>query len=197
MEGRTPARPGRHTAGPDHRRHRTVLGGAVRPPENRNVQLPDRAIKGRRQGISPACILCYLPRVNFPWTIHIGSAAIPAHALFETAAFFTGFRYFLFLRRRKGDNFDSQQRGWIILGALFGALAGSRLLGALEQPVQWAQSPHPWLYLYANKTVLGGFLGGLFGVEAVKKLIGERRASGDLFVYPMLLALIIGRIGCF
>ncbi|HZH96830.1 MAG TPA: prolipoprotein diacylglyceryl transferase family protein, partial [Flavisolibacter sp.] len=30
-----------------------------------------------------------------------------------------------------------------------------------------------------------------------KKLMGEHRSSGDLFVYPMILALIIGRIGCF
>ncbi|MDX1938440.1 MAG: prolipoprotein diacylglyceryl transferase, partial [Flavihumibacter sp.] len=33
--------------------------------------------------------------------------------------------------------------------------------------------------------------------ELVKKIIGEKQASGDLFVYPMLLALFIGRIGCF
>jgi phosphatidylglycerol---prolipoprotein diacylglyceryl transferase len=53
------------------------------------------------------------------------------------------------------------------------------------------------LYFYFNKTVLGGFLGGLFGVELVKKIIGEKNASGDLFTYPMILGLIIGRIGCF
>ncbi len=28
-------------------------------------------------------------------------------------------------------------------------------------------------------------------------MVGEKKASGDLFVYPILLALIIGRIGCF
>ena len=48
-----------------------------------------------------------------------------------------------------------------------------------------------------NKTVVGGFLGGLFGVEITKKMIGEKKSSGDLFVKPILLALIIGRIGCF
>ena len=52
-------------------------------------------------------------------------------------------------------------------------------------------------YMYNNKTVVGGFLGGLFGVELTKKIIGEKKSSGDLFVYPMILALIIGRIGCF
>jgi prolipoprotein diacylglyceryltransferase len=44
---------------------------------------------------------------------------------------------------------------------------------------------------------LGGLLGGLFGVELVKKLINEKSNSGDLFTYPLILAMIIGRMGCF
>ena len=40
-------------------------------------------------------------------------------------------------------------------------------------------------------------LGGLAGVELIKKTIKEKLASGDLFTYPIILALIIGRIGCF
>jgi phosphatidylglycerol:prolipoprotein diacylglycerol transferase len=40
-------------------------------------------------------------------------------------------------------------------------------------------------------------LGGLIGVETIKKIIGEKSSSGDLFTYPLLLAIIIGRIGCF
>lgn len=40
-------------------------------------------------------------------------------------------------------------------------------------------------------------MGGLAGVELVKYCIGEKTASGDLFTYPIILALIIGRIGCF
>ena len=34
-------------------------------------------------------------------------------------------------------------------------------------------------------------------VELIKKLPVKTKASGDLFVYPLMLALIIGRIGCF
>jgi phosphatidylglycerol:prolipoprotein diacylglycerol transferase len=59
------------------------------------------------------------------------------------------------------------------------------------------QAKNPFVYIYQHKTVVGGFLGGLFGVELVKKIIGEDHASGDLFTYPMILALAIGRIGCF
>lgn len=48
-----------------------------------------------------------------------------------------------------------------------------------------------------NKTIVGGMLGGLIGVELVKKRIGVTISSGDLMVYPLILAMIIGRIGCF
>ncbi len=58
-------------------------------------------------------------------------------------------------------------------------------------------APDKLQYLWGNKTLVGGLLCGLFGVELVKKLIGEHQRSGDLFVYPLLLGMIIGRLGCF
>ena len=119
------------------------------------------------------------------------------HNIMEPAAFFTGFRYFIYLRHKEGDPIETTHRTSIFIGAVFGALLGSRLIGGLENPPALFHSRHILLYFYENKTVLGGFLGGLWGVELIKKRIGERQASGDLFVYPILLALIIGRIGCF
>ena len=133
----------------------------------------------------------------FPFAFHLGSLSISVHAVMETLAFFLGFRYFLYLRRKQGDAFSSSSRLWVIIGAIFGALIGSRLVGSLERPYELSMTNNLFDYIYNNKTVVGGFLGGLFGVEWVKKIIGEKRSSGDLFVYPMLLALIIGRIGCF
>ena len=135
--------------------------------------------------------------MNFPIQIEVGSASIPLHTVLETAGIFIGFRYFLHLRKKRNDVIEQQNRIWIIIGAIFGALLGSRLLGALENPVAWMASENPFLYFYQNKTVVGGFLGGLVGVELVKKYIGEKKASGDLFVFPMILALVIGRMGCF
>lgn len=139
----------------------------------------------------------YFQKMNFPVYIEIGSAKILLHSLLEPIAFFTGFRYYLYLRKKQGDVIGEDNRTWIIIGAIFGALAGSRLVGGLENPVQLNQSENVLLHFYTNKTVLGGLLGGLFGVEAVKKLVGEKKASGDLFTYPLILALIIGRVGCF
>lgn len=141
----------------------------------------------------------FLPfnRLTFPYYIPVGSSRMPLHSVTEFLAFFAGFRYFIWLQKRKKDVIPSQQRTWIVIASLFGALFGSRLLGGLENPPELVSSGNIFLYFYQNKTVLGGFLGGLLAVEITKKIIGERRASGDLFVYPIMLALIIGRTGCF
>lgn len=135
--------------------------------------------------------------MEFPITLQFGNFSLTLHAVLETAAFFIGFRYFLYLRRRQKDVIQSSNRIWIIIGAIFGALIGSRLLGSLERPYELFLTDELLLYIYSNKTVVGGFLGGLIGVELAKKIIGEKRASGDLFTYPMILALCIGRVGCF
>jgi prolipoprotein diacylglyceryltransferase len=110
---------------------------------------------------------------------------------------FIGFRYYLYLKKKKGDLINSSNRLSIIIGATLGAFLGSRLIGGLENPTALLQSKNIFGYFYGNKTIVGGLLGGLFGVELIKRLIKEKKPSGDLFTYPIILALIIGRIGCF
>lgn len=44
---------------------------------------------------------------------------------------------------------------------------------------------------------MGGLFGGLIGVEISKKIINEKLSSGDLFTFPIIVGIIIGRIGCF
>lgn len=135
--------------------------------------------------------------MNFPVYIEIGSLKLLLHTILEPVGMFMGFRYFLFLRKKEGDKITTERRLWIIIGAIFGAVMGSRLLGGFENPAALLSAKNPLLYIYQNKTVLGGFLGGLLGVELTKFFLGEKRSSGDLFTYPIILALIIGRMGCF
>lgn len=135
--------------------------------------------------------------MQFPVVFHLGPLAVSAHVVFEMMAFFIGFRYFLFLRKRSGDTIMEENRIWIFIGATAGALLGSRLLGALESPSALWLSQNPLLFLFSSKTIVGGLLGGLAGVEGVKTFIGETRSSGDLFTYPLILGMLIGRIGCF
>jgi phosphatidylglycerol:prolipoprotein diacylglycerol transferase len=119
------------------------------------------------------------------------------HVLFESLGMVVGFRYFIWLRQRQPDRINDRNRIWVMIGAAFGALVFSRLVGALENPPNLLHTRHPLLYLYANKTIVGALLGGLLAVEITKKIIHERNSSGDLFTYPLILAIMIGRIGCF
>lgn len=122
----------------------------------------------------------------------------PVHTIFEVAAFFIGFRYYLFLKKKQGDSIPMINRIWIIVGATAGALVGSRVVGAMEDP-SWLHHPD-WKSIFIafnSKTIVGGLYGGLFGVELTKYFLKEKNRSGDLFVFPIMLALIIGRIGCF
>lgn len=135
--------------------------------------------------------------MQFPFSIHLFNRTIPWHQVLEPLAFFIAFRYYLYLKKKRGDAIESEHRLWILVGATFGAVLGSRIIGGLEDIPAMMASSNKLIYFYQNKTVLGGFLGGLLGTEAIKKAIGEKKSSGDLFVYPILLGLIIGRVGCF
>ena len=121
---------------------------------------------------------------------------INIHLIFEYLAFFIAFRYYLWLRRSTDDPISSGNRLSIILGAIVGALLGSRLVGYLENPMITIHVD-TLMRLLNTKSIMGGLLGGLLGVEASKKIIHEKQSSGDLFTYPIILGIMIGRVGCF
>ncbi|PTQ96885.1 prolipoprotein diacylglyceryltransferase [Mucilaginibacter yixingensis] len=132
--------------------------------------------------------------MHFPVDIPLGKSSIPAHLICETLAYFLGYRYYAYLRRKTVDVISEANRLIIFCGAAFGAIIGAHLVGVLEKPNEFK---FDLVYLIANKTITGGFLGGLVAVELTKKAIGVKPSSGDLMVYPLILAMIIGRTGCF
>lgn len=132
--------------------------------------------------------------MKFPVTFGFESVE-PIHYFFEVLAFFVGVRLYYYLKKHTIDPISNINRLWILVGAMLGALLGSRIIAALETPSQLFEMT--WLTFYQNKTVAGGFFGGLFGVELIKKIIGEKTSSGDLYVIPIIVAVFIGRIGCF
>lgn len=133
--------------------------------------------------------------MTFPIQLNLFGDAVNLHIIFETLAFFVGVRLYYYLKKGIVDPIANINRLWILLGAMLGALIGSRVIAMLETPAEILHQT--WLSFYQNKTVAGGFLGGLFGVEIIKKIIGEKTASGDIYVIPIIVALFIGRIGCF
>jgi phosphatidylglycerol:prolipoprotein diacylglycerol transferase len=135
--------------------------------------------------------------MQFPVDISVGNFSISSHLLFETLGFVIAYRFYVSLRKKNGDLIPSSNRAIIMIAGAAGGFLFSRVIGALEYPLAFFHSSHPALYFYSDKTIVGGLLGGLIAIEIAKKIIGEKKSSGDLFTYPIILGLIIGRIGCF
>lgn len=133
----------------------------------------------------------------FPINIHVGDKEISTHLVMEITSIFVGVRYYYFLRKRTRDSISDIDRLKIFAAVCFGALLGSRLVGVFEQPLAFFNSTNKFIFIFSNKTIVGGLLGGLISVEITKKIIGVNASSGDIMTYPLLLGLILGRIGCF
>ncbi|PZP48989.1 MAG: diacylglyceryl transferase [Pseudopedobacter saltans] len=137
--------------------------------------------------------------LDYPVRFYIGNHEILLHTFLEGVGIFVGMRLYYFFKRRKKDTvkLSTNTSLSLLAGATLGAFLGSHLLGCLENVPQWMASPNKKAYFLGNMTVVGGFLGGLMGVELAKMIVGEKSKTGDLFTYPLIVALIIGRIGCF
>jgi phosphatidylglycerol:prolipoprotein diacylglycerol transferase len=120
------------------------------------------------------------------------------HLVLEACAYFAGFRYFIFLRRgTQGALFAPNDALWVCAGAIFGAAVGSKIVFWLQYSdyvlAHWREPA----VLFGGKTIVGGLFGGVIGVELVKHLRGISHSTGDLFVFPLMLGMMIGRLGCF
>ena len=134
--------------------------------------------------------------MTIPFEPQLFGIKINIHLILEYLAFFIAFRYYLWLRKKSIDTISNSNRLSIILGAVTGALIGSRLFGFLENPTISLNYTNIIL-LFNSKTIMGGLFGGLLGVEIAKVIILEKQSSGDLFTFPIILGILIGRIGCF
>lgn len=136
--------------------------------------------------------------MNFPVELHFLGRSIPAHGVFEVLAYIVGFQAYLLLRRRQRDRaMPVEQNLWLIVGCVFGALIGSKLLAWLESPGEYWSHRHDPAVWFGGKTIVGGLLGGWIGVEITKRMLGITQRTGDLFVMPLVLGIGIGRIGCY
>lgn len=138
------------------------------------------------------------PSWHFPIIFNFWGWHVPIHPVCDMLAYFLGFRLYLFLKKRSSEPQPSwEQSAWIFVGCIFGALIGAKLLAWAEAPgFYWAlrNDPHFW---FGGKTIVGGLLGGWIGIEIAKKAMGITSSTGDLCVYPLILGMCIGRIGCF
>jgi len=144
--------------------------------------------------------------MDFPHYLYLAGQRLHPHPVFEMLAYFSGFQLFLFLRKRweklplrEGPSpvvpFNLQIA--LLFACGFGAFFGSKLLAWLESPTHFWAHKHELAAWAGGKTIVGGLLGGWLGIEIAKKIVGVRASTGDLVVFPLLLAISVGRIGCF
>jgi phosphatidylglycerol:prolipoprotein diacylglycerol transferase len=131
--------------------------------------------------------------MSFPVYIPIGPWQIHPHLFFETLSYFIGFRVYLALRRRAGDTVIVPYRWATLSCAAAGAALGARILAWLADPNATYDLQS---VLLGGKTIVGGLIGGLIGVELVKLAMGIRRSTGDLYAPALAVAIAVGRVGC-
>ncbi|WP_257447856.1 prolipoprotein diacylglyceryl transferase [Archangium lipolyticum] len=135
--------------------------------------------------------------MTFPVFIPLGPWRLHPHLVFEALAYFLAARLFFWLKRRWADPLQPATRLGVVAGAALGAGLGSRLVHVLDELPLWAAGQVTSLQLLTGKSLVGGLLGGLLGVEIAKRMLGETRSTGDLFVLPLCLGIFLGRLGCF
>ena len=135
--------------------------------------------------------------MHFPVYIDVAGVRIHPHLLFESLAYLAGLLALLWQRRRYGDSVADPARWSVITAAVAGGAIGSKLMYLLEDPAATIQHGRDAFYLMGGKSIVGGLVGGLIAVELVKRYLGEKRSTGDLFAIPLALGIAIGRIGCF
>lgn len=134
--------------------------------------------------------------MDFPVTFQIFGKTILAHPVFETLGVFLAMRYYFYLKRKSPEKLSFNISAAILIGATAGALIGSKLIGNLENPHVLFENFNLKRF-WTNNTIVGGLAFGLMGVELAKKMVSHKESTGDLIVFPLILAMIIGRIGCF
>jgi phosphatidylglycerol:prolipoprotein diacylglycerol transferase len=124
-------------------------------------------------------------------------AAGAAHTAFEWFAIFIGARLYLRSGKTSLRELGATRNYAVVLGCIVGAAIGNKAVHWIHHADHWPLlRESPWLIL-RGQSIVGGLLGGLIGVELGKLYAGVTESTGDRFVVPILVGLIIGRIGCF
>lgn len=137
--------------------------------------------------------------MTWPLTFHLLGLRVPAHQAFETLGYFVAGRvYFATRQKTLARPLPLEATLWLLVGAIFGAWIGSKLLAWAEMPEHYlAIARANPLGLLGGKTIVGGLLGGWAGIEIAKRALRITQSTGDAFVWPLAIGTAIGRLGCF
>jgi phosphatidylglycerol:prolipoprotein diacylglycerol transferase len=99
------------------------------------------------------------------------------------------------VRRSQGAlRLSALEKGALALGAFCGGMIGAKFALLLIDPrASWEFAD----LFDGGKTILGGLLGGYFGVELAKWALELKVKTGDTFAAPVAASVAVGRVGCF
>ena len=135
--------------------------------------------------------------IHFPVTFDFFGNQVLLHPVLESVGIFIAMRMYYFLKRKSTDETTLVNSLSILIGATAGALLGSKIVGNLENPAHIFSPGFTFIKFWTSNTIVGGLAFGLIGVELTKKIIGSKKSTGDLMIFPLITAMCIGRIGCF
>lgn len=133
--------------------------------------------------------------MTFPVWIPLGPWKVHPHLVLEALAYAAGFR--LYLTTRRAERLTDAQNHAVIAGAVAGAAIGSKALAWFVDPAYLWAHRFDMAFWLGGKTIVGGLLGGLIGVELAKKESGVAFSTGDDLTLPLVVGMAIGRVGCF
>lgn len=136
--------------------------------------------------------------MSFPAYIHLWGYSLHPHPVFELLGYSLGFQFYrISIKGQKVQQTTLIEGVWILIGCIIGGLLGSKVLAWAESfHYFWSHRTDPRLLL-SGKTIVGGLLGGWAGVEMAKYFLNIRSRTGNIYVFPLILGISIGRIGCF
>ena len=128
----------------------------------------------------------------FPY-LHLGGWAVPMYSLLVGLAFVTGAAVYLLQggRTRGGASLA------IVAASLIGGVLGAKAPYLLANGRLFLAGVRDPEVLFAGRTILGGFLGGILAVRLTKWRLGIRARKGDALVPAIGLGFAVGRVGCF
>ncbi len=133
----------------------------------------------------------------WPVLIEVGPVPVPSYAVCVLLGMWLAGRIRRVEVARIGQD-ELPGARWVSVGALVGAVIGSKLGMVLFEPLDsfLDHMQRALLFDFSGRTVVGGIIGGYIGVEIAKRFVGITRSTGDGWAVALPAAQGIGRIGC-
>jgi phosphatidylglycerol---prolipoprotein diacylglyceryl transferase len=130
-----------------------------------------------------------------PVLLRWGTLVLPSHEALVLLGVLTAMVVFFAETRRRGVT--DERLLWVVAGALVTGALGAKLATAWRYVAATGDASVLGIMLRGGRSILGGLMGAYVGVVVVRRAVGYRRRTGDLFAPAVALGMAVGRWGCF